>query len=100
MKRRRCAESLGGAARHSSYGRWRFRSDSRRYMRGRTEWSYPNYLDKERRRVALAMFYARSNNSQGRRRDVASVASVSPHLGILRARTMNRLGADPTKLKG
>jgi hypothetical protein len=28
------------------------------------------------------------------------LASLTPHLGILRARTMNLLGAEPTKLKG
>src|SRR5215813_12315690 len=30
----------------------------------------------------------------------SSVASVTPHLYILRARMMNLLGAEPTKLKG
>jgi hypothetical protein len=50
--------------------------------------------------VVLAVFYARSNSGPGRRRDAASVVSVAPYPGILRARTMNPLGAEPTKLNG
>jgi hypothetical protein len=57
-------------------------------------------LEKKGAWVVLAMYYARYNCGPGRRRDVASVVSVAPHPGILRARTINLLGAEPTKLNG
>lgn len=59
-----------------------------------------DHLGKKGAWVVLAVYYARYNCGSGPRRDAASVVSVAPYSGILRARTMNLLGAEPKKLNG
>jgi hypothetical protein len=51
--------------------------------------------------VSAVFFYARSNSSPGRRRDAVTKARwLSSHSRTLCARTINLLGAVPTKLNG